>query len=68
MFVDRAVIEITAGEGGSGSAAFRREKYVPEGGPSGGDGGRGGHATLPRCRSDRVIADELAQITHFAPD
>ena len=31
-------------------------------------GGRGGHATLPRCRSDRVIADELAQITHFAPD
>ena len=46
LFVDRAVVEITAGAGGSGSEAFRREYRVPRGGPSGGDGGRGGHIIL----------------------
>lgn len=42
MFIDRVVVKIEAGTGGSGASSFRREKYVPLGGPDGGDGGRGG--------------------------
>ncbi|MGP8246871.1 MAG: GTPase ObgE [Bryobacteraceae bacterium] len=46
LFLDQARILVKAGDGGNGCMAFRREKYVPRGGPSGGDGGRGGDVTL----------------------
>jgi GTPase len=56
MFVDRAVIEVAAGTGGSGAEAFRRESGVPRGGPSGGDGGRGGDVVL---RADAQLSTLL---------
>ena len=46
MFVDEAVVEVTAGRGGDGVTSFHREKYRPRGGPDGGDGGRGGDVVL----------------------
>jgi GTPase len=52
LFIDRAKIQVIAGGGGNGCLAFRREKFVPRGGPSGGDGGKGGDVFI-EC-SDRV--------------
>ena len=41
-FIDEAFLEVRAGNGGAGASSFRREKYIPFGGPDGGDGGKGG--------------------------
>ena len=46
MFIDRVVVNVTAGTGGSGATSFRREKFVPMGGPDGGEGGRGGNVVV----------------------
>ncbi len=67
MFVDLVKLQVKSGKGGDGMVAFRREKYVPFGGPAGGDGGRGGHvvfegdeglSTLLELRYNKIIAAE----------
>ena len=58
MFIDEVKIHVKAGDGGNGCLAFRREKFVPRGGPSGGDGGRGGDITL-------VSSDHHNTLLHF---
>jgi len=58
MFIDRARIQVKAGKGGNGCVAFRREKFVPRGGPSGGDGGRGGDIYI-EC------SDSVNTLLHF---
>lgn len=56
-FVDEAFIEAIAGDGGNGAASFRREKYVPRGGPDGGDGGRGGSIQAVADRNINTLVD-----------
>jgi len=67
-FIDEAKIEVHAGKGGDGSAHFRREKYVPRGGPDGGDGGRGGSVWARADRNINTLIDYRFARIHRAAD
>lgn len=67
MFVDRAKIHVKAGKGGNGSVSFRREKYVPDGGPDGGNGGRGGNVVFLVDSGLRTLMD-FRYKTKYAAD
>jgi GTPase len=67
-FIDEAKIEVHAGKGGDGSAHFRREKYVPRGGPDGGDGGRGGSVWARADRNVNTLIDYRFARIHRAGD
>ncbi len=57
MFVDETTLECRAGRGGDGTVSWRREKYIPRGGPWGGDGGRGGDIVLVAVDDVHTLSD-----------
>ncbi|MEJ5211523.1 MAG: GTPase ObgE [Burkholderiales bacterium] len=65
-FIDEAIIRVQAGRGGDGCASFRREKFVPKGGPDGGDGGRGGSVYAVADRNINTLIDYRYQRLHKA--
>lgn len=67
-FIDTATIRVKAGDGGRGIVSFRREKYVPKGGPDGGNGGKGGDVVLVADPHLRTLLDYRYQHTYVAPN
>ena len=67
-FVDEANIEVQGGKGGNGAASFRREKFIPKGGPDGGDGGRGGSVWAEADRNINTLVDYQYTRKFFAPN
>ena len=65
-FFDEARIEVIAGDGGNGAATFRREKYIPMGGPDGGDGGKGGDVYAVADRNLNTLIDFRYKRTFLA--
>jgi GTP-binding protein len=68
MFADRAIITVKSGKGGAGAVSFRREPYVPDGGPDGGDGGKGGDVIFTADGSLRTLMDFRYKRSYAAQD
>jgi GTP-binding protein len=68
MFIDEAIIHVSSGKGGNGAVHFRREKYVPRGGPDGGDGGRGGDVILEVVPTLNTLSQFRHQMKFVARD
>ncbi|HNZ63419.1 MAG TPA: GTPase ObgE, partial [Bacillota bacterium] len=66
MFFDHTTIEVKSGDGGNGCVSFRREKYIPNGGPDGGNGGRGGDVIIRADRSLNTLQDYRFKRHFFA--
>ena len=67
-FIDSAVIEVSSGKGGRGHVSFRKEKYVPLGGPDGGNGGKGGDVVIEADRQLTTLLDFRYQRSYDAED
>lgn len=67
MFIDRVLVRVEAGSGGAGETSFRREKFVPMGGPDGGDGGRGGDVIVRADRNLTTLLDYTYRDSWTAP-
>ncbi|RMG57559.1 MAG: GTPase ObgE [Deltaproteobacteria bacterium] len=67
QFIDEATIYVRSGDGGRGCVSFRREKYVPRGGPDGGNGGRGGHVILRASKNLSTLLDFKYRTIYKAP-
>ncbi|MCB2203610.1 GTPase ObgE [bacterium] len=68
MFVDQVTITVRSGKGGAGCVSFRREKFVPKGGPDGGNGGRGGDVVLVASSQLHTLLDHRYKREYAAPD
>ena len=68
LFVDEVVIHVRGGKGGDGCVSFRREKYIPKGGPDGGDGGHGGSVILVARAGPNTLLDLAGRHHYRAPD
>ena len=65
-FIDEAFLEVRAGNGGAGASSFRREKYIPFGGPDGGDGGKGGDIIF-RVNSNKNTLIDFQEKLRISP-